>query len=319
MSAAKVERLLNLSAALLAAERPLTAADIARRVPGYPEDQASFRRAFERDKDDLRQMGIPLRLAKVMVDGQPTDGYRIPPEEYALRDPHLEPEELAALHFAVHTVRLEGLSSAEAMDRLAGERLEGPAPTFDDADGVGPVATVPADARLTSLFGALIDRHPVRFTYNGLTRVMEPYRLDFERGRWYLSGFDRQRGENRSFRVERMEGEPTVTVAETFQRPAQPHPGVTLRSWQLGGGDPVWAELAIDPDQAAAARNDLGADSEIGIDADGRVRFRVEVRNPDAFRGLVLTFLDHAEVMSPPELRADVVAWLQAMVGSGES
>ena len=56
MSAAKVERLLNLSAALLAAERPLSAQDIARRVPGYPEDQASFRRAFERDKDDLRHL-----------------------------------------------------------------------------------------------------------------------------------------------------------------------------------------------------------------------------------------------------------------------
>ncbi len=316
MSAAKVERLLNLSAALLSAERPLTAQDIARRVPGYPEDQASFRRAFERDKDDLRHMGIPLRLAKVLVDGEHMDGYRIPPEEYALRDPHLEADELAALHFAVHTVRLEGLSSAEAMDRLAGERLEGQAPGFDTESTAEPMATVPADARLTALFGALIDRHPVRFTYNGLSRVMEPYRLDFERGRWYLSGFDRERGENRSFRVERMQGEPTVSVSETFERPAQPHPGVALRSWQLGGGDPVWAELAIDADQAAAARNDLGADSEIGTDTDGRVRFRVEVRNPDAFRGLVLTFLDHAEVISPPGLRADVVAWLQSLVGS---
>ncbi len=316
MSAAKVERLLNLSAALLSAERPLTAQDIARRVPGYPEDQASFRRAFERDKDDLRQMGIPLRLVKVPVDGQHVDGYRIPPEEYSLRDPQLEPDELAALHFAVHTVRLEGLSSAEAMDRLAGERLEGVAPPFQAEDGAGPMATVPADARLTALFGALIDRHPVRFTYNGLSRVVEPYRLDFERGRWYLSGFDRERGENRSFRVERIEGEPTVAVAETFERPAQPHPGVKLRSWQLGGGDPVWAELAIDPDQAVAARHDLGADSEIGSDAAGRARFRVEVRNPDAFRGLVLTFLDHAEVISPPELRADVVSWLRTLAGS---
>ena len=142
MSAAKVERLLNLSAALLAAERPLTAVEIRRRVPGYPEDHSSFRRAFERDKDDLRQMGIPLRLLPVEVEGTMTEGYRIPPEQYALRDPGLEADELAALHFAVHAVRLEGVSSADALQTLAGERFA----AMDQLRGAGGVA--PPDAPL---------------------------------------------------------------------------------------------------------------------------------------------------------------------------
>ena len=73
MSAAKVERLLNLSAALLAAERPLTAAEIRRRVPGYPEERASFRRTFERDKDDLRELGRAHLLHAVERLHRPAD------------------------------------------------------------------------------------------------------------------------------------------------------------------------------------------------------------------------------------------------------
>ena len=59
----KLERLLNLTAALLETGRPLTAEEIHRRVPDYPDAQPSFHRAFERDKDDLREMGVPIELA----------------------------------------------------------------------------------------------------------------------------------------------------------------------------------------------------------------------------------------------------------------
>lgn len=315
MSAAKVERLLNLSAALLAAERPLTASEIRRRVPGYPEDLGSFRRTFERDKDDLRQMGIPLKLMEMEFEGRWTEGYRIPPEDYALRDPGLEADELAALHFAAHAVRLEGVSSAEALQTLAGERfgaIEEEARVIEAA-GDEPLARVPVDERLMRLFGALVDRHPVTFGYNGTNRTIEPHRLDYQRGRWYLSGHDRQRGEARSFRVERIEGDVAVLVAETFVAPAQPHPGVVLRSWQLGSVEPVWAEVAVDADQALSARRHLGEESVVGTDDEGRTLFRVEVRNVEAFRGLVLTFLDHAEVLGPPALRDDVVRWLEAL------
>ena len=62
---AKLERLLNLTAALLETERPLTADDIHKRIEGYPPAHASFHRAFERDKDDLREMGIPISLIAI--------------------------------------------------------------------------------------------------------------------------------------------------------------------------------------------------------------------------------------------------------------
>ena len=101
----KLERLLNLTAALLDTPRPLTAAELRDRVPGYPDADASFRRAFERDKDDLREMGVPVELSDVDSPTGPVAAYRIHKDQYYLRDPGLEPDELAALHLATLTRR----------------------------------------------------------------------------------------------------------------------------------------------------------------------------------------------------------------------
>src|SRR5687767_4361014 len=108
-SSEKLERLLNLTAALLETPRPLPAAEIAKRVYGYPEEKTAFRRAFERDKEDLREMGVPIALTEISGTDPPEIGYRIPKDEYYLRDPGLEADELAALHLAASTVRLDGI------------------------------------------------------------------------------------------------------------------------------------------------------------------------------------------------------------------
>ena len=121
MSASKLERLLNLTAALLDTPRPLTAEQLRQRVPGYPEDAVAFHRAFERDKDDLRELGIPLRRERVRgrVRGRSTaTGSR--PRTTTCATPGLAPDELAALHLAARVVRLEG--ATEALWKLGGER-----------------------------------------------------------------------------------------------------------------------------------------------------------------------------------------------------
>src|SRR3954452_1925468 len=105
-SSEKLERLLNLTAALLETEKPLTASEVALKVSGYPEDKTAFRRTFERGKDDLREMGIPIVMSEIPHTDPPEMGYRIPKDQYYLRDPGLEPDELAALQLAASTVRL---------------------------------------------------------------------------------------------------------------------------------------------------------------------------------------------------------------------
>lgn len=109
----RLERLLNLTAALLTATTPLTAADLAVRVPGYPDPASardSFHRAFERDKAALREMGIPLRVLEVPGTDPPEAGYLIRREDYALSDPGLDPDEVAALQLALAAVRLDSAS-----------------------------------------------------------------------------------------------------------------------------------------------------------------------------------------------------------------
>ncbi|MBO0729923.1 MAG: hypothetical protein J2P57_11740, partial [Acidimicrobiaceae bacterium] len=105
----RLERLVNLVAALLDADVPLSRDQLQTRVGGYAGDPATARRNFERDKDLLRQMGLPL-VTEALDPGRPDEqfGYRIPRDRYELPDPGLDDEEVAALRLAASAVRLEG-------------------------------------------------------------------------------------------------------------------------------------------------------------------------------------------------------------------
>lgn len=116
---AKVDRLLNIVAALQASSVPLTAEEIRERVPGYEShSDDTFRRTFERDKDELRQAGVPVETVMVAHTEQPRAAYRIRRDRYELADPGLSPEELAALHLAATSVRLVGIPVDEVEDAL---------------------------------------------------------------------------------------------------------------------------------------------------------------------------------------------------------
>src|SRR5258708_6269710 len=165
-SSEKLERLLNLTAALLETSRPLSAADVARRVYGYPQERGAFRRTFERDKEDLREMGIPIVLSEIPGTDPPETGYRIPKDQYYLRDPGLEPDELAALHLAASTVRLDGIEGAGGLWKLGGRPVD--AETADTGPEVTPI---PVDKGLVVLWDAAHERKPVTFTYPGESRT----------------------------------------------------------------------------------------------------------------------------------------------------
>jgi predicted DNA-binding transcriptional regulator YafY len=315
MASSRLERLLNLTAALLTAPRPLTAAEVAERVPGYPLPTGSptFKRAFERDKDSLRDMGIPLVLAPVEGADPPVEGYVIPRDQYELRDPGLEPDELAALHLAAAAVELEGLRGSSALWKLGGAPPEGNGAT--DA-ATAAVAALPATPLLVPLFEAVAERTPVSFTYRDEDREVEPWRLAFRRGHWYLEGHDRARGAERQFRLDRVEGEVALGTPGTAATTPAPARAGAPRPWQYGEGDPVVASLLVDADQAPWALDRLGDDVVAEHRTDGSLVFALPVTNREAFRSFVLGFLDHAEVLGPPELRDDLAAWLRALTAA---
>jgi proteasome accessory factor B len=312
VAAAKLERLLNLTALLLAARQPVPAEDIQRQLD-YPEDRTAFRRAFERDKDELRSMGIPLRVEPVPGRMPAIDGYRIPRDEYALRDPGLTTDELAALHLAASAVQVEGLSPTPGLLKLGG--LVGPA----EQGGVGVrVATLPADPNLSVLFGAVSSRTPVALRYRDRERRIDPWRLEFQRGRWYLTGYDHSHDEERNFRLDRIEGPVSLLDEPPFDvPPPSSSPGMARGAWELGGEEVLTARVRIDAEQSRWAVQHVGPDHVLAEDDDGGVIVELPVTNRAAFRSFVLGFLEHAEVLGPPELRDELVAWLQQLAGAG--
>jgi proteasome accessory factor B len=311
---AKVDRLLNIVAALQASSIALTAEELRERVPGYGSaGDDTFRRTFERDKDDLRAVGVPIETVLVDHLEQPRAAYRIRRDRYELPDPGLTPEELAALHLAATSVRLEGIGEDEVADAL--RKLGGVA--GDEA--TAPIGAVEAPPQLPALFGAVLEHRPVSFTYGDGERHLQPHRLQYERGRWYVSGLDTDREDLRSFRLDRISGEVATGDEGSFEPPGD-LAGVRLRPWEFAAGPAVTATVLLDPVVAGPV---LAEDPGLVVAErrdDGSVVLALEVRNPTGLRGFVLSFLDRAELLGPPELRDDLVAWLRALrdVPAGE-
>ena len=92
--------------------------------------------------------------------------------------------------------------------------------------------------------------------------------------------------------------------------PATTVPGQARGTWELGAEPPVRARVRIDGPQASWAVQHVGPDHVVEEDADGSVVVELPVTNRAAFRSFVLSFLEHAEILEPPELRDDLVAWL---------
>ncbi|MEZ5180611.1 MAG: WYL domain-containing protein [Acidimicrobiales bacterium] len=298
----KIERLLTLMNLLLATPRAVSADHLRATVPGYPEDDASFKRAFERDKDDLREMGVPLLVETIPGSDPPLLGYRIRPADYELRDPGLEPDELEALNLAAAVTGFAGGMGQRALFKLGAGAAD------------QPRAELPTDPSLVAAFRGVAERRLLRFTYRGVAREVHPYRLEFGRGRWYLNGFDRSRGEDRWFRMDRIEGavEPGEQP-DAFERPEEAVPGLQLDPWVLGGGgDPVRAEVWFDPAVAHSVRLEVDPAAIRSDDEDGLIVV-LDVVNREGFRSWVLSYLDRAEVRGPEALRAEVVAWLEAL------
>jgi proteasome accessory factor B len=206
MSARKTERLLNLVICLLATRRYLSAEHIRRTVAGYQDlgDEA-FKRKFERDKEDLRDLGIPLETGSdSSFDDEP--GYRIRRDDYGLPPLTFEPAELAVLGVAARTWQHASLSgpASEALLKLRAAGI--------DVDDAVPLAietrVATSEPAFEVLRQAAADRRAISFDYRtpGATRHVEPWGLVSWHGRWYLVGHDRDRAETRVFRVSRIVG-----------------------------------------------------------------------------------------------------------------
>jgi proteasome accessory factor B len=211
MSKRKTERLLGLVVCLLSTSRYLTADQVRQAVPGYPEQDELFKRMFERDKEDLRDLGVPLETGlNHPFDDDP--GYRIRQQAYELPELRLEADEAAVLGLAVRVWQRAELAGA-----AAGALLKLRAAGMDAADEqpapqvIEPRLGTPEPA-FGLLWEAVRDHRPVTFSYRAAgrsepqRRELEPWGVVNRHGRWYVAGRDRGRDATRVFRLGRIAG-----------------------------------------------------------------------------------------------------------------
>lgn len=218
MSRAKTERLLNLVLCLLDTGRYLTKEHIRQAVPGYPESAEAFARAFERDKDELREMGIPLRTGVNSALFDDDIGYRIPRDDYALPQINLTTHEWALVELASRAWQSStlGADAQRGLLKLKAQHND-QQPNTEEANQTrwwqqpDVNATTEANPQvLASLAQAVSARQQVSFGYRkpheqAQQRVVQPWGLVAQRGRWYLVGQDVDRGQQRVFRLSRLQ------------------------------------------------------------------------------------------------------------------
>ncbi|WP_396933579.1 helix-turn-helix transcriptional regulator [Mycolicibacterium sp.] len=331
MAVSKVERLMNLVIALLSTDRFLPAEKIRNIVQGYndsPSDEA-FSRMFERDKNELRDLGIPLETGRVSKF-DPTEGYRINREAYALPAVELTTDEAAAVAVATQLWQSPELITATQGAllklRAAGVDVEGGDPSV----AITSTSVLPgvrgSEEVLGILLSAIDSGRVVQFEHRYsrsdpyTTRTVEPWGVVTHRGRWYLVGHDRLRDDTRTFRLSRIGehvtaiGEPGavrkpdgVNLREVVQRVVAESPtGEQARVWVAEGKGTALRRQAT----AATPRMLAGrAGEEITVDVGGYDRLAREIASygPDAV------------VLAPRSLRDDVVARLRAQAGVGHA
>lgn len=230
MSNDRTERLVNLVLCLLSSRRFQTSSRIARTVPGYEHDHDdkkahdAFQRKFERDKAELRRIGIPLQSGiDYLGDGEP--GYRIPRSDFELPQIEFTEAEAAAVAAAARLWQQPELQSgsSDALRKLRAAGID-----VESHAAASPVKSLPgAEAALAPLLEAVASRRAVVFDYLGSRdesaqqRRIQPWGCAAWRGRWYVAGYDLDRGAQRCFRLSRISGKVRLTGPEgAFTIPA---------------------------------------------------------------------------------------------------
>jgi proteasome accessory factor B len=313
-----LERLLNLVGLLLESRTPLTFEQIRDTLDAYRADNVdSAKRMFERDKDLLRDYGVPLELADVDAWGT-EQGYVIRKNEYYLPDISFTPEEVTALFVAAQGGREES-----AVEQGVRKLLYGAKGGVLTGHAGGPLVAG-SDARSDTVVSAaeVAQRHDaVRFGYRTAQgsvsqREIDAYGVVFRGGHWYLVGHDHERDDVRAFRVSRL-----TTDLVVIGRASKPPPEgfrasdhVQAGPWQSSGDDP--AVVAFAPEIAWRAAATFAGAEERGTRQDGRAVVAIPFADERLLASLLLEYGPDAEVLGPPDLRDEIVGRLEALAGA---
>ena len=306
----KSERLVNLTIALLATKRFITKSEIFRTVDGYEGTAETKERMFERDKDDLRNLGIEIEVGTFDPLFEDEAGYRIRPESYALNLDDISGEDLGLLSLAAEAWRGAALDGAaqSALLRLSSIGV------VSDIDSLPAMTPRLSSSHISfeALTTAITSRIPVIFNYIAVElsieeRIVDPYGIATRNGHWYLVGFDHKREGIRIFRFDRIDGDiAKASKGKNFEVPSD----FDLNAQLSGANTLQESHLDIRKGKAHVLRH-----MAISVEDKGEWD-RISISYPDVERliKLVLWHGADAKVISDDALRAGVISALRELV-----
>jgi proteasome accessory factor B len=305
----KIERLINLTIALLATKRYLTKSEIFRTVEGYEGSAETKERMFERDKDDLRSLGISIDVGSFDPLFNDEAGYRIKSESYQLDLGEVTPTEVSLLSLAADAWQGAAFADQAQSAILKLSSIGVPADPID-IPGLSPKLSN-SSKDLETIAGAIGNSDYLIFDYLSPNLIAEPREiipiaLSNKAGFWYVSGVDKGVEEVRTFRLDRIQGAITVRKnKEEFEFPSdleldQIDAAISLRFAMIdvrkGKGHALRA--------LATSVTDLGEWDQI----------KVPIYTLEYLTAQILWHGEDVFVHEPAELREQVIQQLKALM-----
>ena len=307
MSDRKTERLINLTLALLSTKRYLKKSQILENVFGYEGSQEAKERMFERDKDDLRSLGIEIEVGDLDNFFEDEPGYRIPQKSYELVVPDLTPREMAIISIAANLWN----DTAFAPDAQGGIRK---------LQSLGVPTTLDLDIKLKYRFEnpanlleivtkAISSRSTISFSYDSQSlkeRRVNPYKILFWNGFWYLIGFDLDRNEIRLFKLSRFVSTVTIAKKRSSYEIPEDFEAKTYLSQSEFDFKRI-SKIAITKDAALILRN-RGKYLE---EKDGYDIYEIAYNNESIFLREIIWHGDSVKILEPKSLANSLIATLE--------
>ncbi len=309
----KIERLINLTIALLATTRYLTKSEIFRKVDGYEGSAETKERMFERDKDDLRTLGIVIEVGSYDPLFNDEAGYRIKTEHYQLDLGPVTPTDISLLSLAADAWQGAAFADATQTALLKLNAMGVPADPIN-IPGFTPKLSN-STKELEIITDAIAQSDFLHFSYLSNTlmteiRTIVPIALSNRSGYWYVSGVDQDIQEVRTFRLDRIQGDITSSKnKDPFEFPAE----FELNEAEMGASS-TFALIDVRKGKGHSLRNlaisvvDLGEWDQI----------RVPLFNSHSLAAEILWHGDDVFVLEPAEFRDLIVEQLEVLLSHHE-
>jgi len=303
MSSQKTERLINLTLALLATKRYLTKSEIFKSVTGYSGSPETMERMFERDKDELRNMGVEIEVKGLDPLFEDDQGYLIRTETFQLNGNEFAADELLYLTMAANLWHDSALSNDSKAALLKIQSLSGPIEF--NAVNFPVVRDSESSQMLATAFEAIEKLKKLSFKYNGNQRSVEPLGMFMRSGFWYLVAQDNK--VIKSFKLVRVESKISIED-RTFIKPE----GFDLTTYleRYSEEEIFEAEILVRKEQAYSLRSKYSVKDH---DSEWDLMFIPYSYEPEIIENL-LWHGQNIVVRKPQSLRDSIVSRLEEFI-----